>query len=177
MVESAPPPPPATSGGVARRDFVAGCVAGASSVAVGQPFDTVKVRVQTLGKARGSSAWHVAATTVREEGVRALFKGMSAPLVMTGASNAIVFSAKGAALRAVHPESDPTPGGTAAARPPPLWAVVLSGNVAGARSITILSGSPTPLLLNDRYTCCTRVGIDGSGHTDGARKMPAAGAR
>jgi solute carrier family 25 carnitine/acylcarnitine transporter 20/29 len=112
-------------------------VGGASSVAVGQPFDTVKVRVQTLGG--GSSAWRVAATTVREEGARALFKGMSAPLVMTGASNAIVFAAKGAVLRVIHPESE-LRGGIAAARPPPLWAVIISGNVAGARSIAIQRG-------------------------------------
>lgn len=109
---------------------VAGCVAGASSVVVGQPFDTVKVRVQTLAGAGHGSAWRVAVTTVREEGIRGLFKGMSAPLVMTGASNAIVFAAKGATLRLVHPESQPRDGFTA--MKPPLWAVVLSGNVAGA---------------------------------------------
>jgi hypothetical protein len=117
------------AGAVARRDFVAGSIAGAASVAVGQPFDTIKVRMQTLDVASRATARQVAMTTVREEGVRALFKGMAAPVVMTSVINAIVFSAKGATLSVLSPaRRDPR---TGAALPTPLWATVLSGNVAG----------------------------------------------
>ena len=122
------------AGAVARRDFVAGSVGGAASVVVGQPFDTIKVRVQAQPTSAALSARQMLALTLREEGARALFKGMAAPVAATAAINAIVFAVKGAVLATIHP----------AASPAPLWAVVLSGNLAGL--CTTVVGTPMELV-------------------------------
>ena len=59
------------AGAVARRDVVAGSVGGAASVVVGQPFDTIKVRVQAQPTSAALSARQMLALTLREEGARA----------------------------------------------------------------------------------------------------------
>ncbi|KAI1715404.1 mitochondrial carrier protein domain-containing protein [Ditylenchus destructor] len=69
------------------KNFVAGGVGGVFTVAVGHPFDTVKVRLQTMPKASPGTKPLFTSTldcfkqTVSKEGVRALYKGMAAPLV------------------------------------------------------------------------------------------------
>ena len=105
------PAPADAAARVARRDFFAGCVGGAASVIVGQPFDTVKVRVQA--DTTGAGARAVLLSTVRGEGVRALFKGTVAPTSTTALINAVVFAVKGAALGAL-----PWPAAAAASFPP-----------------------------------------------------------
>ena len=102
----------------ARREFVAGSIGGAASVVVGQPFDTVKVRVQASNTGQG--AMQVLRKTIRNEGVRALWKGTVAvswrinpgdvylvnyilwllmqPMVGVAFVNALVFSSKDAVL-------------------------------------------------------------------------------
>ncbi|CAN0374266.1 unnamed protein product [Ectocarpus sp. 12 AP-2014] len=83
-------------------DFLAGVVSGISGIVVGQPFDTIKVRLQTQDlptiapnqpqpQAKGAMA--CAAETVSKEGVLALFKGMSTPLASAALVNAICFGA------------------------------------------------------------------------------------
>lgn len=59
---------------------VAGSCAGACSVVVGQPFDTIKVRLQATSIQSRASAMQVAMSTIKQEGVSALFKGMGAPV-------------------------------------------------------------------------------------------------
>eukprot|EP00011_Vannellida_sp_DIVA3-517-6-12_P001789 CAMPEP_0114629498 /NCGR_PEP_ID=MMETSP0168-20121206/13391_1 /TAXON_ID=95228 ORGANISM="Vannella sp., Strain DIVA3 517/6/12" /NCGR_SAMPLE_ID=MMETSP0168 /ASSEMBLY_ACC=CAM_ASM_000044 /LENGTH=310 /DNA_ID=CAMNT_0001840961 /DNA_START=138 /DNA_END=1067 /DNA_ORIENTATION=+ len=63
----------------------AGAVGGACLVLVGHPLDTIKVRIQTMTVVPGqpppyAGALDCAAKTVRKEGFRGLYKGMSAPL-------------------------------------------------------------------------------------------------
>ncbi|CAB1096937.1 unnamed protein product [Ectocarpus sp. CCAP 1310/34] len=83
-------------------DFLAGVVSGISGIVVGQPFDTIKVRLQTQDlpaiapnqpqpQAKGAMA--CAVETVSKEGVLALFKGMSTPLASAALVNAICFGA------------------------------------------------------------------------------------
>ncbi|KJZ76310.1 hypothetical protein HIM_04392 [Hirsutella minnesotensis 3608] len=52
-----------------------------ASLAVGHPFDTVKVRLQTTKAQRFSGPLQCAAQTVRNEGVAGLYKGATPPLV------------------------------------------------------------------------------------------------
>ena len=75
------------------RKFIAGYVSGACLVLAGHPFDTIKVRMQSEGAAskRFNGVVDCVAKTVRHEGVRGLYKGMAAPLVMTGGINSILF--------------------------------------------------------------------------------------
>lgn len=78
-------------------DFAAGCLGGCAGVAVGHPFDTVKVRIQTQDfrnpKYRG--AFHCFSSILKNESVRGLFKGMSSPMAGVAAVNAIIFGVQG----------------------------------------------------------------------------------
>ncbi|KAI8097738.1 mitochondrial carrier [Halteromyces radiatus] len=73
-------------------DFVSGNFGGMANVLVGQPLDTIKVRLQ-LDHGRFNGAWDCAVQTVKNEGVLALYKGMASPLVGIGAVNALLFAA------------------------------------------------------------------------------------
>ncbi|CAO3679630.1 unnamed protein product [Umbelopsis ramanniana] len=65
------------------RGFAAGAASGITKLAVGHPFDTIKVRMQTSGSADGrfKGPLDCFLSTVRKEGVRALYKGATPPLV------------------------------------------------------------------------------------------------
>jgi len=67
------------------KQVIAGGVGGMCLVFVGQPFDTIKVRIQTMKVIPGqpppySGVIDCAAKTMRKEGPFALYKGMAAPL-------------------------------------------------------------------------------------------------
>mmetsp|Transcript_11422 Transcript_11422/g.18597 ORF Transcript_11422/g.18597 Transcript_11422/m.18597 type:complete len:282 (+) Transcript_11422:74-919(+) len=74
-------------------DFVAGSIAGAVSVAVGQPFDTVKVRIQTSMEYKGPMDCF--RKIMKQEGFSKLFSGMLPPLATSSLVNAIIFSTYG----------------------------------------------------------------------------------
>ncbi|KAI1812905.1 carrier protein YMC2 [Poronia punctata] len=63
------------------KGFVAGVFSGIAKLSVGHPFDTVKVRLQTTDATRFSGPLACVVQTVRNEGVRGLYKGASPPLV------------------------------------------------------------------------------------------------
>lgn len=69
----------------------------------------IKVRLQTQvpgvdGKMQFNGAWDCAVKTVRAEGVRGLYKGMSSPLTGVPPIYAVVFGAYGAAKRWMTPK-------------------------------------------------------------------------
>lgn len=89
-------------------EFVAGCLGGCAGVAVGHPFDTVKVRLQTQDfhnpKYRGT--WHCITDTVKHESLRGLYKGMSSPMAGVAFVNAIVFGVHGNMVKHIqNPDS------------------------------------------------------------------------
>ncbi|KAJ1920365.1 hypothetical protein H4219_001340 [Mycoemilia scoparia] len=62
--------------------FAAGICSGATKLVVGHPFDTVKVRLQTEGvNGRFNGLIDCIGSTVKKEGVRALYKGATPPLI------------------------------------------------------------------------------------------------
>lgn len=70
------------------KNFVAGGVGGVGAVLSGHPFDTIKVRLQTMPvplpgqQAMYNGMWDCVVKTVKYEGLfGGLYKGMSAPLV------------------------------------------------------------------------------------------------
>ncbi|KAM0333312.1 hypothetical protein ACHAQA_001973 [Verticillium albo-atrum] len=63
------------------KGFVAGVFSGVAKLTVGHPFDTVKVRLQTTDASRFAGPLQCVAQTIRNEGVFALYKGASPPLV------------------------------------------------------------------------------------------------
>ncbi|KAL7748761.1 hypothetical protein RI367_005916 [Sorochytrium milnesiophthora] len=63
------------------KGFVAGVTSGVMKLVVGHPFDTIKVRLQTEGlHGRFKTPWQCLTSTIRMEGVRALYKGATPPL-------------------------------------------------------------------------------------------------
>jgi len=65
----------------ALKSFLSGGVGGVCVVLVGHPLDLIKVRMQTAGAAGASmSVVGMFTTTFRQEGIRGLYRGVSAPL-------------------------------------------------------------------------------------------------
>ncbi|KAI3647839.1 hypothetical protein MP228_008060 [Amoeboaphelidium protococcarum] len=60
--------------------FLAGILSGITKLFVGQPFDTIKVRMQTQTGAFNSSTLNAARQTLIKEGLRGFYKGSSPPL-------------------------------------------------------------------------------------------------
>lgn len=63
------------------RGFVGGVFSGVAKLVVGHPFDTVKVRMQTVEQGRFSGPLDCVLQTVRKEGIAGLYKGASPPLL------------------------------------------------------------------------------------------------
>ncbi|KAF9135263.1 hypothetical protein BGW39_003943 [Mortierella sp. 14UC] len=61
--------------------FIAGVTSGVTKLAVGHPFDTIKVRMQVSGSDRFRGPLHCLMETLKKEGPRALYKGATPPLV------------------------------------------------------------------------------------------------
>lgn len=81
---------PATKSESALKSFISGGVGGACAVLVGHPLDLVKVRMQT-GGASSNSVFGMLSTTMRTEGVRGLYRGVSAPLTAVSPMFAVSF--------------------------------------------------------------------------------------
>ncbi|KAI4858971.1 mitochondrial carrier [Hypoxylon rubiginosum] len=79
------------------KDLFAGAVGGVAQVLIGQPFDIVKVRLQTT--TAYSSALNAATTIYAKEGALAFYKGTLTPLLGIGACVSIQFGAFGWARR------------------------------------------------------------------------------
>jgi solute carrier family 25 carnitine/acylcarnitine transporter 20/29 len=60
-------------------------------VMVGHPLDLVKVRMQTGGASAGSSVFGMLSNTLKKEGVRGLYRGVSAPLTAVTPMFAVSF--------------------------------------------------------------------------------------
>ncbi|EDV24504.1 uncharacterized protein TRIADDRAFT_25969 [Trichoplax adhaerens] len=69
------------------KDFISGGIGGMAIVSSGHPLDTIKVRLQTQPKLKPgekpkySGTLDCFKTTIRNEGLRGLYKGMAAPLI------------------------------------------------------------------------------------------------
>ena len=84
------------------REFFAGCVAGCTASVVGQPLDTIRIRVQTRPVNWFAGARDALAKTLRKEGPLSLFRGAVPPLIGMGPKNAVGFATHGLALRSLE---------------------------------------------------------------------------
>lgn len=97
------------------KDVFSGIVGGSALVLAGHPLDLIKVRLQTQPKpAPGQppmfrGALDCALQTVRREGLRALYKGVTSPLVGVPPIYAIVFGAYGLAKRVLMADATGEP--------------------------------------------------------------------
>ncbi|CEF59605.1 Mitochondrial carnitine/acylcarnitine carrier protein [Strongyloides ratti] len=98
------------------KSFIAGAVGGTCTVFVGHPFDTVKVRLQTMPKPKPgelppfSGAVDCLKKTVQKEGFLALYKGMAVPIAGVAPLFAVYFGgcAIGKKLQSTHPDQEMT---------------------------------------------------------------------
>jgi solute carrier family 25 carnitine/acylcarnitine transporter 20/29 len=65
----------------ALKGFLSGGAGGMSLVFVGHPLDTMKVRLQTAPKGTYSGMIDCFSQTIKADGIRGLYKGMTAPLI------------------------------------------------------------------------------------------------
>ncbi|XP_064481918.1 mitochondrial ornithine transporter 1-like [Ornithodoros turicata] len=82
-------------------DLLAGTAGGAANVAVGQPLDTVKVKMQTFPEIYPGS-WTCFRKTLSQDGVRGLYAGTVPALVANIAENSVLFCAYGVCQKAVQ---------------------------------------------------------------------------
>lgn len=75
----------------ALKSFLSGGVGGACCVLVGHPLDLVKVRMQTGSASASTSVIGMLSTTLRTEGIRGLYRGVSAPLTAVTPMFAVSF--------------------------------------------------------------------------------------
>lgn len=71
-------------------DFVAGGLGGLACVLAGQPFDTVKVKLQTYPHLY-KSLYHAVTKTLSEEKLRGFYAGSGPAIVSNVAENAVLF--------------------------------------------------------------------------------------
>ncbi|CAD5111374.1 DgyrCDS690 [Dimorphilus gyrociliatus] len=74
--------------------YLAGVCGGCAGLVFGHPFDTIKVRQQTLGGSCGTIA-NCLKISLTIEGPRGLFKGLAFPLVSVGLLNGLFFGVYG----------------------------------------------------------------------------------
>jgi len=63
------------------KGFVAGVFSGITKLAVGHPFDTIKVRLQTSDHAQFKGPLDCVMQTLRKEGINGIYKGATPPLI------------------------------------------------------------------------------------------------
>eukprot|EP01120_Amphizonella_sp_Union-15-10_P006712 TRINITY_DN21_c0_g1_i1.p1 TRINITY_DN21_c0_g1~~TRINITY_DN21_c0_g1_i1.p1 ORF type:complete len:301 (+),score=48.24 TRINITY_DN21_c0_g1_i1:94-996(+) len=88
----------------ALKDITAGSVGGVFQSLVGHPFDTVKVRLQTTSQYSGMI--NCFSTTIKEEGIFGLYKGVQSPLLGLAALNAVLFMSYGQGKEIVRPKGE-----------------------------------------------------------------------
>ncbi|ODV68899.1 mitochondrial carrier [Hyphopichia burtonii NRRL Y-1933] len=74
------------------KDLFGGTVGGITQVLVGQPFDTVKVRLQSAPEGTYNGALDVIKKLIANEGPKGFYKGTLTPLVGVGACVSVQFS-------------------------------------------------------------------------------------
>lgn len=121
-------------------DFIAGTAGGIAGIAVGHPFDTVKVRFQSPSFAgRYSSTVDAFRQIVRAEGAAGLYKGVISPLVGIAPVNGLVFASFKGTMAVLVPASATSRGVEA-----PLTTYFVAGCVSGA--VASLINTPTELV-------------------------------
>ncbi|KAH7104696.1 mitochondrial carrier [Auriculariales sp. MPI-PUGE-AT-0066] len=85
------------------NDLIAGSLAGAAQVLIGQPLDTVKTRAQIAPPGMFTGPMDILTQTVRKEGPFALYKGMMSPLLGIAGVNSLLFAAYAVSKRVVSP--------------------------------------------------------------------------
>lgn len=126
-----------------------------ANVLVGQPLDTIKVRLQ-LDQGKFKGAWDCTVQTIQKEGFFALYKGMASPLIGIGAVNALLFAANSKLKAQLQTYPDELLS---------LDKIALAG--AGAGIVNSILASPVELLKIKMQAQFGHASVDGSKHFTG----------
>lgn len=131
------------------------------------PLDTVRTRLQATNRFRGT--WHCFVDTIKSEGLFALWKGMSGPLVTEAAHKSLIFGSNSAVqqflrVQFMSPQQH--------SQPLPLSLVALSGLGSGTVSATMYC--PVELVRNRLMLQSQRVTmLNFNQQTQNAAQAPA----
>ena len=120
--------------------IIAGSAGGIGSTLVCHPLDTVRTRLQTASHFRG--ALDCFGQTVKNEGARALYKGMSVPLAFQAVYKAVMFTSYNTAQKMFQ-----SPGKDG---PLPLPTLFICGSIAGCTNSFVVT--PVELIRNRLMT-------------------------
>lgn len=140
-----------------RVDFLAGTVAGAAGLLVGQPFDTIKVRFQSPQyKGRYASTWGAFGAIIREESPKGLFKGVTSPMAGIAFINGVIFTSYGTIMKLQIPGLSDAANGNDDAEPS-LLKIGIAG--AGSGLVASLLSAPTELIKIRQQSAPTNVSL------------------
>jgi solute carrier family 25 carnitine/acylcarnitine transporter 20/29 len=119
------------------NELLAGGIAGGAGIIIGQPLDTVKVRLQAEKGYNGIV--NCLKKTISNEGVSGLFRGLLPPLLGATCVNAVLFYSYALSEKFLHEfQEDRLPlSSSKSAFQREDWKVFLSGSVAGASSVIV----------------------------------------
>ncbi|KAF7912252.1 uncharacterized protein EAF01_001273 [Botrytis porri] len=126
-------------------DFWAGYISGAISIIIGNPLDLIKVRLQasSSSRANGLSSTLTPLTSTPPTTAlltpSSLFRGTAAPILSTGALNALLFVTYNRTLSFFHPTYTPNHPDSV-----PLFSTFLAGAIGGLCSSIV--STPTELI-------------------------------
>ncbi|CAK9293274.1 unnamed protein product [Gordionus sp. m RMFG-2023] len=83
-------------------DFVSGSLGAVASVYVGQPLDTVKVKMQTFSDIYKTGSLDCFRKTLKNQGIKGLYAGTAPALLANVAENSVLFSAYGLCQKVVY---------------------------------------------------------------------------
>eukprot|EP01060_Flectonema_neradi_P032246 TRINITY_DN5093_c0_g3_i1.p1 TRINITY_DN5093_c0_g3~~TRINITY_DN5093_c0_g3_i1.p1 ORF type:complete len:305 (+),score=48.91 TRINITY_DN5093_c0_g3_i1:50-916(+) len=118
----------------ALKDVTAGTISGMCSKLIEYPFDTVKVRLQSDTVGRYKSTIECFTTTLKQEGVKGIYRGVGSPIAGAMAENATLFWAYGLAQRNVKNFY-----GMGEKEELSLWQLCLCGSASGIAVSHVLS--------------------------------------
>jgi len=118
-------------------DLLCGAVGGCVGIAIGHPFDTIKVRLQANVFGADANALKCLRMSVQQEGVRSLFAGLASPIVGNVPMQAITFGVYGNALRWIENEDEHVSQSSVSAKPV-IWNVFVAGHLAGLVQLPVV---------------------------------------
>ncbi|KAF2074033.1 hypothetical protein CYY_004647 [Polysphondylium violaceum] len=88
------------------KDFIAGSVGGMSAIMAGHPFDTIKVMLQdgSGNMPKFNNGYQALKYTIKLDGVKGLYRGLSVPLVSVSFINSIFFATNNYFQNLFHPQ-------------------------------------------------------------------------
>eukprot|EP01012_Entosiphon_sulcatum_P049359 TRINITY_DN67957_c0_g1_i1.p1 TRINITY_DN67957_c0_g1~~TRINITY_DN67957_c0_g1_i1.p1 ORF type:complete len:307 (+),score=44.05 TRINITY_DN67957_c0_g1_i1:45-923(+) len=144
------------------KDFTAGWMAGVAQVLTGQPFDIVKVRLQSQGAA--TSPFKCASEILKKEGALAFYKGTLSPILGIGLCVSIQFSANQFAQAWFRQKNNSSDNRL------PLWQYGVAGSFAGLAN-SVLSCPVEHFRIRCQVQVGSGTGSGYSGSIDCARKI------